>query len=93
MAKYFVVHGSVGMGPSETVAIGESFELEEKKAAGLIAAGFICDEKTFLARKKKLEGALEAEEELVEKDEKLAVGLGMKAPVDPEKAKSKGGGR
>lgn len=92
MAKYFVVHGSVGMGPSETFGVGDSFELEEKKASALIASGFIADEKTFLARKKKLEGAMEAEEELVEKDEKLAVGLGMKAPVDADK-KSKGGAR
>ena len=56
MAKFFVVQGSVGL-PSEGVAhIGEAVDFTEEQAKGLLAAGFIVDEKSFAGLKKMVEG-------------------------------------
>lgn len=77
MAKYFVVQGSVGLGAGE-VKLGNSVELTESQAAGLIASGFVVDEKTFAGLKKMVEGALEAGAPLQSRERKLAQALGLK---------------
>ena len=87
MAKFFVVQGSVGL-PSEAVAhIGEAVDLTEEQAKGLLAAGFVVDEKSFAGLKKMVEGASESGAVLDKKLSKLAAGLSVLKAKSPAKGK------
>lgn len=89
MSKYFVVHGSVSLDGKSPVGVGAMVELEESKAALLVATGFLLDEKSFAARKKGLEGMVESGGVLAHKDTKLAKGLGLMKPKPEQKPEPK----
>lgn len=83
MPKYIVIQGSVALPPLATngmseprvASIGESLELSDEQAKGLVASGFIADEKTFAGLKKMVEGAAESGAVLPNHLRKLAKGL------------------
>lgn len=83
MPKFIVIQGSVALPPLATnglseprvAGIGESVELTEEQAKGLIVSGFVADEKTFAGLKKMVEGAAESGAVLPSNLRKLARGL------------------
>jgi len=89
--KYYVIHGSVGVPkqdpkdgtPKENwvaaqAGVGEALELTPAQAAGLVAQGFVADEKTFAGLMKMIEGAASAGATLEKKHQKLANALKLK---------------
>lgn len=89
MSKYFVVQGSVLVDKNKPAGVGQSVELSPEVAAGLVASGYLLEEKQFNSRRKMLEGALESGGILSKGDAKLAAALGVKAA--PKQEKPKGG--
>ena len=95
MAKFYVVQGSVALPPVEVAgvmeprvaAIGEAVELTEQQSAGLIASGFVVDEKSFAGMKKMVEGAAESGVVLDKRMSKLAKGLAELKAKSPAKGK------
>lgn len=96
MPKFYVVQGSVALPPVDlggglmeprSAAIGEVVELTEQQAAGLIASGFVADEKTFAGLKKMVEGADAAGAVLSPIHRKLAKGLAELKAKTPAKGK------
>lgn len=95
MPKYIVIQGSVALPPADVAglseprvaSIGESLELTDKQAEGLIATGFIADEKTFAGLKKMVEGAAESGALLPRHLQKLATGLATHKAKQPSKGK------
>jgi hypothetical protein len=95
MAKFYVVQGSVALPPADiggmmeprVAVIGESVELTEQQAAGLVASGFVVDEKSFAGMKKMVEGAAESGVVLDRRMSKLAKGLAELKAKTPAKGK------
>ena len=80
MTKFYVVQGSVALPPKsggepEAAFIGETVELTDAQSEGLIASGFVVDEKTFAGMRKMVEGAAESGVTLDKRMAKLAAGL------------------
>ena len=67
--------------------IGEAVDLTEEQAKGLLAAGFVVDEKSFAGLKKMVEGASESGAVLDKKLSKLAAGLSVLKAKSPAKGK------
>jgi hypothetical protein len=96
MTKFYVVHGSVALPPKkgdgemvdpQVASIGEPIVLTDTQAEGLIASGFVVDEKTFIGMKKMVEGAAESGVTLDKRMAKFAAGLAELKAKTPVKGK------
>jgi hypothetical protein len=95
MPKYNVIHGSVTValkdGSPVVANVGESVELTEAQASGLISTGFIADAEAFSHLKQMVESAAKANAlgGLDKKHQKLAAALNVRNQ-SPEAPKAKG---
>lgn len=60
MAKFFVIHGSIGLPGGLSAVVGDAVDLTPEQAAGPISYGNLADEKTYAGLKKLCEGAVDS---------------------------------
>lgn len=95
MPKFNVIHGSVTIGLKDgnlvAANVGDTLELSDAQATGLISTGFIVDAETFANLKQMIDSAAKANAlgGLDKKLSKLAAALGVRNQM-PEAPKSKG---